>query len=321
MGHLAADAAAASAVSGPRVGLLVLLPLALLDVTAPLAEAGARAERTRAAGRRLAGLEGTRPAVEEPLVPRPAPAAHDLELAGVSAGWDGRPVLTGLALELPAGRRIGVVGPSGSGKSTLAALLLRFIDPSEGSVDLSGVPLRQLALDDVRRDVGLVDDDPYVFATTLAENIRLARPSATDADVEETLRRAHLGDWLDGLPDGLHTWLGDGHGQVSGGERARIGLARSLLLDQPVLVLDEPIAHLDRATAAAVAADLLDAADGRSLVWITHAEIGLDRMDDIIELTGAAIARRHPLPRRDAEACGLGKLNAPTAAGECVSEL
>src|SRR4029079_3551082 len=109
------------------------------------------------------------PAVEAPLTPVPASDSAAVDLAGVAAGWDGPPALSGLALSVPTGRRIGIVGPSGSGKSTLASLLLRFVDPVDGSVRLGGVDLSRLALDDVRRTVGLVDDDPHVFATTVAE--------------------------------------------------------------------------------------------------------------------------------------------------------
>ncbi len=109
-------------------------------------------------------------------------------------------------------------------------------------------------------------------------------PGAGDADVEAALRQARLGGWLDSLPDGLDTWLGDGHAQVSGGERARIAIARSLLADQPVLVLDEPAAHLDGATADELAAEVLGADDGRTVLWITHAEAGLDRVDRVVAL-------------------------------------
>jgi ATP-binding cassette subfamily C protein CydCD len=136
--------------------------------------------------------------------------------------------------------------------------------------------------------VGLVDDEPHVFASTLVENVRLARPAATDAEVEGALRRAHLGAWLDALPHGLDTWLGDGHAGVSGGERARLAIARSLLADQPVLVLDEPTAHLDHATAAALAAEVLgDGGDRRALLWITHDGTGLDRTDHVVRLEQA----------------------------------
>jgi ATP-binding cassette subfamily C protein CydCD len=202
----------------------------------------------------------------------------------VTASWDDRPALRELSLSVPGGRRLGVVGPSGSGKSTLAALLLRFVDPVEGSVCLGGVELPRLALDDVRRSVGLVDDDPHVFATTVAENIRLARPSASDEDIEGALRDAGLAPWLDGLAAGLDTRLGDGAAAVSGGERARLAVARSLLADQRVLVLDEPTAHLDHATAEQLAAQILGDESDRAVVWITHEPVGLDRVDTVVHL-------------------------------------
>lgn len=270
-------------VSDSMLALLALLPLALGEVTSGMADAGALASRTRAAEARLAALADRDPAVSDPGAPLPL-AAHDIAVSGVAAAWDGREVLHDVDLTLAPGERVAVVGPTGSGKSTLAALLLRFVDPVRGAVALGGRALPDLALDDVRRTVGLVDDDPHVFATTLGENVRLARPSATDAEVELALRSARLGDWLDALPDGLDSWLGDGHADVSGGERARIAIARSLLADQSVLVLDEPAAHLDGATAEALAAEVLDSADRRSVVWITHAEAGLDRVDRLISL-------------------------------------
>ncbi|MBZ5739787.1 thiol reductant ABC exporter subunit CydD [Nocardioides mangrovi] len=271
-------------VSGPMAALLVLLPLALGEVAGSLADAGALAARTRAAEERLASLAARRPAVADPAAPADAGVDAHLGLRDVAAAWDDRVVLDGLDLDLSWGERVAVVGPTGSGKSTLAALLLRFVDPVRGEVRLGDHALPELALDDVRRRVGLVDDDPHVFATTLAENVRLARPGASDADVEAALRRARLGPWLDGLPEGLGSWLGDGHAGVSGGERARIAIARSLLADQPVLVLDEPAAHLDRATAEDLAAEVLDAEHGRTVVWITHADSSLDRVDRVVRL-------------------------------------
>ena len=283
VGVAAAALLLAGQVSGPMLALLVLLPLALGEVAGSLADAGAIAARTRAAEDRLAELASRAPAVSSPAEPAPLAGAA-VAVDGVDAAWDDRVVLRDLGLDLAPGDRVAVVGPTGSGKSTLAALLMRFVDPVRGAVRLGGRPLPELALGDVRRTVGLVDDDPHVFATTLAENVRLARPGATDADVDGALRQARLGDWLDSLPDGLDSWLGDGHAQVSGGERARIAIARSLLADQPVLVLDEPAAHLDGATAEDLAAEVLDGADGRTVVWITHAEAGLDRVDRVVAL-------------------------------------
>lgn len=275
-----------AAVAPAVLALLLLVPLALADATAGLAEAGVLSVRARAARERLDRLAGTAPAVLDPDVPEPMPGAHDVEMRQVGLGWTERPVLHLEHLGVRPGEHVGITGPSGSGKSTLAATLVRFVDPVSGEVLLGGTDLRRLALDDVRRTVGLVDDDPHVFASTVAENVRLARPDASDEEVRSALDRARLGAWVDGLPAGIHTHVGAGWREVSGGERARLALARSLLADPPVLVLDEPTAHLDGATARAVAHEMLGSAAraGRSIVWITHGTVGLDGMDRVVRL-------------------------------------
>ena len=279
-----------SAVSPALLALLLLVPLALADVTAGQADAGALSVRARAARERLDRLAATRPAVTDPEAPVALPDTHGIELDHVQLGWTDRPALALEHLAVRPGEHLGITGPSGSGKSTLAATLVRFIDPMSGEVLLGGTDLRRLALDDVRRSVGLVDDDPHVFASTVAENVRLARPGATDDEVRSALERARLGTWVDALPDGIHTHVGAGWREVSGGERARLALARSLLADPPVLVLDEPTAHLDGATASAVADEMLDSAAraGRTVVWITHGTVGLDAMDRVLRLDAAA---------------------------------
>ncbi len=283
MATVAGTALGRGSLSAPMAALLILLPLALLDVALPLADAGALSARTRAAASRLDALATAAPVVRDGSAPR-SPATHRLDVDGVDAGWGETPVLRAVSLTLDRGARLAVVGPSGSGKSTLAALLLRFLDPVSGTISLGGCDLRGQPLDVVRRSIGLVDDDPHVFATTLVENVRLARPESTDAEVEEALRQARLGPWLDSLPEGLGTWLGDGHTQVSGGERARLAIARSLLARQPVLVLDEPTAHLDHATATELAAEILGGPRHHSVLWITHSSVGLDRVDGVVDL-------------------------------------
>ncbi len=274
-------------VSPAMLALLVLLPLALVDALLPAVDAGALAPRVEAARGRLDALTALAPTVTDPERPtnlptRPVAAVLD----GVSAGWGERDAVRDLHLDVRPGSRVGVVGVSGSGKSTLAALLMRFLDPHSGSVRLGGTDVRDLSLDDVRCVVGLVDDDPYVFGSSVVENIRLARPDADDGAVERALRAAHLGPWLDALPRGLHTRVGEGGALVSGGERARIGVARLLLADPDVWVLDEPTAHLDTATASAVAEEVLAAGTGRGLVWITHGTVGLAEMDQVVRLSG-----------------------------------
>jgi ATP-binding cassette, subfamily C, bacterial CydCD len=272
----------------PVGALLLLLPLALADVIAPLADAGALSHETRAAVRRLDALTALEPVVTDPAHPE-RPRSSDLRLEQVSAHWPGGRGVGPLDLELAEGESVAVVGPSGSGKSTLAAVLVRFLAPSAGTYALGGAT--RLSGDAARSAVGLLDDDPYLFASTLAENVRLAGPAATDAEVRAALERAHLGEWLASLPQGLQTRLGDGAASVSGGERARIGLARLLLADHPVLVLDEPTAHLDAPTARAVADDLLAERGRRSVVWVTHDGTGLDRVDRVLD-TGAGVREK-----------------------------
>jgi len=281
---LTADAVALGDLSGPMMALLVLLPLALAEVMAPLADAGALSVRTRAAQDRLGGLAHTPPAVGDGVGLAPT-GDHHVSVDRVRASWaDGAPVTAECSLTLSPGQHVGLVGASGSGKSTLAALLLRFLDPVTGVVRHGGQDLRSLSLDDVRRSTGLVDDDPHVFATTVVENVRLARSEASDAEVRRALLDARLGPWLAGLPDGLETWLGDGHAGISGGERARLGVARALLADPPVLVLDEPTSHLDHATACEVAHEVLGRSRHRAVLWITHSDVGLDLVDAVVDL-------------------------------------
>jgi ATP-binding cassette subfamily C protein CydCD len=264
------------------LALVVLVPLALADVAVGVPDAGALSVRTAAAAARLHRLATAAPAVRD-TVATTSPASSDLVLDSARARWAPHaPLTTPASLSLSRGERVALIGPSGSGKSTVAALLLRFLDPAEGSLAVGGAPARSMSLDDLRRRVGLVDDDPHVFATTVAENIRFARPGASDDDVADALRRAHLGTWLDSLPDGLDAWIGEGHAGVSGGERARLGVARSLLADHPVLVLDEPTAHLDHPTAQALAAEVLSGPRDRAVLWITHGSAGLDHVDRIV---------------------------------------
>lgn len=273
-------------VRGPMAALALLLPLALADVTTPLADAGALSARVGAAKRRLAALTQQAPAATEPATPRALPPnAAEVLLHGASARWaeDARTIALP-DLDLTRGGQIGVVGPSGSGKSTLAAVLARHLDLTSGEHTLGEVPARDLTLADVRATVGHLGDDPHVFASSVLENVRLARPAATDAEVVEALEAAQLSDWVRSLPEGVHTHVGDGAAAVSGGERARIGIARTVLASPPVLVVDEPTAHLDPGTARAVADTLVDAVPGRRLVWITHDGVALDRMDQVVTL-------------------------------------
>ena len=215
--------------------------------------------------------------VVEPASPEALPEGpYGLRCRGLRAryGADLSEALIAPDFDLAAGGRLLVTGPSGSGKSTLAAVLVRFLDPSAGSVELVGrdrsVDIRRLAGDEVRRAVCLCAQDPHVFDTSVAENVRLARPGASDADIRTALAAAQLGEWLNSLPEGLATFVGEHGALLSAGQRQRLSLARAILAGAPIIVFDEPTEHLDEAMATALTDDLLAATAGRTVVMITH---------------------------------------------------
>jgi ABC-type multidrug transport system fused ATPase/permease subunit len=219
---------------------------------------------------------------------------HALSLHGVWASYpgSGHAALRGVDLQLTPGRRVALVGPSGAGKSTLADVMVRFLPADAGQVTLDGVSLERHAADDVRRVVGLVEQRAHLFDTSLAENLRVGRRTATDEELTEVLNRVGLGPWLDGLPDGLATAVGSLGGRLSGGQSQRVAVARALLADFPVLVLDEPGEHLDPPAADALTADLLALTEGRATLLITHRLIGLEQVDEIVLLDGGRVIER-----------------------------
>ena len=290
--------------AGVTLAVVVLLPLAAFEALAPLPTAAVLLSRVRGSARRLFGLLDEQPTVRSPAQPRPLPAPpFTVELRGVAVRWapGGPRVLDGIDLTMAPGEHVAITGASGSGKSTLAAVLLRFLDPEQrATVLLNGVDVCDLAVDDVRRVIGCVASDPHIFASNLRENLRLARPGASDRELTAVLHRVRLGEWYDSLPCGLDTALGERGALISGGERRRIALARALLADQPMLVLDEPTEGLDAPTATALMADLLDASAGRTVVLLTHRAEGLDVVSRIYDLVGGRLVRndRHALGRR-----------------------
>lgn len=205
---------------------------------------------------------------------------------------DAPPPLRGVSLELPPGRRIAVIGASGSGKSTLLAAVARLVVPVKGGITLDGEILSRIPESTLRRTVSGSLQDAHVFHTSVRNNLRPARPDATDAEIREALRHAGLLDWVLGLPEGLDTFVGSDGGRLSGGQRRRLLLARALLAAPPVLLLDEPTEGLDPAAADSVLADVLDSTRGRSLILVTHRLQGLEAMDEILVMAHGRIVRR-----------------------------
>ncbi|BEL07307.1 hypothetical protein Q0Z83_054980 [Actinoplanes sichuanensis] len=261
---------------GELLALVVLTPLAVFEIAGPLPVAAQHYAAARASLQRLAEI-WTTPDVPAGQDDRPAGfdgqrgRVPEIRVEGVTAGWvDGRTAISGADLLLPAGGRVALVGPSGSGKSTVAALLVRFLDPRVGRVTMDGVDLRDIPAERVRKVVGYLPEDAYLFDTTIAANLRIARTDATDDRLREALAEARLLDWVDTLPDGLETLVGEHGMALSGGQRRRLALARLLLTDARVLVLDEPTEHLDETTASALTRDLLATAGERTVLLITH---------------------------------------------------
>lgn len=209
----------------------------------------------------------------------------DLELSGVRAGYGEREVLHGVDLFLPQGQLVALVGESGAGKSTLVHLLVRFADPTGGTVRLGGRDLRTVAADRVRERVVLVPQTSYAMRASLRENLLLARPEATEEDLLRALRSAALGDLVDSLDGGLDAPLGEGGGTLSGGELQRLAIARGLLLDPAVLILDEPVAHLDALSEARLVAALRRTRPGRTTLVVAH-RVSTIRAADRVVLLG-----------------------------------
>ncbi|MGW5364694.1 thiol reductant ABC exporter subunit CydC [Actinopolymorpha pittospori] len=285
------------------LAVLALVPLALADVFAGLPGAAATAGRVRPALVRLAEIRSAAEPVREPAVPvaLPAPPYH-VRVEGLFVRWsDSGPwVLRNVNLDLRPGRRVAVVGPSGCGKSTLAQALVRFVEPGAGRIVVNGVDVRRLRADDVRSVVSLCAQDAHIFDTTIAENVRLARPGARDEDVRDALRGARLLDWVESFPDGLGTRVGEHGERLSGGERQRLALARCLLADAPVVILDEPTEHLEEPAATELTRDLLAATAGRTVVLITHREVPRDLVDEVLVLPAPSRAPARDDARDDA---------------------
>jgi thiol reductant ABC exporter CydC subunit len=292
---LGAGAVDSGSLDGVLLAVVVLTPLAAFELVSPLPAAAQQLRSVQSAARRVLEVLDSPPPVPDPAEAAPVPpGAPSLELVGVAARWPGAVTDAVAAVDavFAAGSRSAIVGPSGSGKSTLAALLLRFLDATEGSVRMSGRDVRELAADEVRRKVGLLSQEAHVFDTSIEENLRLARRDASTGELVEALTAAGLVRWVDSLPDGLRTPVGQHGSRLSGGQRQRLSLARALLADFPFLVLDEPGEHLDTGTADALLADLLRVTRGRTVVVVSHRLAGLTDLDQILVMSDGAVADR-----------------------------
>ncbi|MEO7067132.1 MAG: thiol reductant ABC exporter subunit CydC [Rhodanobacter sp.] len=283
--------------AGPDLVMLALLVPAAFEAVTPLPEAWAQLGATLASARRVFNLADTPVPVPDPVAPSPAIHQHDLCLRHVRLRYsDSGPwALAGVNLDLPQGRRIALVGVSGAGKSSLVGALTRFY-PCTGSITLGGTPLEAWHGDDLRAQIAVVEQRPYLFDASLYDNLRLARPSASEAELQHVIRLAQLDDYVAALPQGLRTLVGEDGVRVSGGEARRIAIARALLADPPILLLDEPTEGLDAATVARLYAALDAAMEGRSVLLVTHRLGGLAHLvDEVATMQGGRIVECVPV--------------------------
>jgi ATP-binding cassette, subfamily C, bacterial CydC len=307
---VAVPAVAAGELDGVLLAALALLALAAVEALAPLPAAARGLSATATAARRIEEIIERPAPARDPERPLPVPPRPALALCGARLRYshDGPWVLDGVDLRLDPGRHVAIVGASGSGKTTIANVLVRFRDLDAGRATLCGEDLARYAQEDVRRAVRLCEQEAHLFATSLRDNVRIGRPDADDAAIRAALARAGLGGWLRSLPEGLGTQVGEAGARVSGGQRSRIALARSLLSDAPVLVLDEPTAHLDAISTRAFVDDLIASARDASVLLITHSPIGLERFDEVLLIEGGRIVERGPHGRLLATSAGYRTL-------------
>jgi ATP-binding cassette subfamily B protein len=229
-------------------------------------------ERGRASLGRVRGLLEERPKITAPERPRPIPSPlrGEIDFRGVSVHYGDRPALKNVNMRIPAGMTVAIVGHTGSGKSTLAHLVPRLIDPSSGEVTLDGIDLREFSPEEVRRQIGYVPQETFLFSATLAENIAFGVKDPSEAEIRRAAAIAGLAPDLEGFPDGLKTVVGERGITLSGGQKQRTAIARAVLRNPRILILDDALASVDTATEERILSELASVMRGRTTILISH---------------------------------------------------
>jgi ATP-binding cassette, subfamily C, bacterial CydCD len=305
----------AGVIPGVWLASLILIVLTSFEAVFPLPQAAQTLASDLQAGRRLKELGDARPEVCDPKPALKLPETFSLSIHKLGFTYPemefyesvqrsharsrslGRPdasrrALHDVSLDVPQGSRVAFIGASGAGKTTLVNLLLRFWQVQEGEICLEGKPIQFYNAQEFRELIGVVSQSTYLFNASLRENILLARPGATRQQVDAAVERAQLSAWVESLPDGLETQVGELGLRISAGERQRVAIARALLKDPPLLILDEPTANLDAVTERRLMDVLLEFMDRRTALLITHRLVGLGTMDEIMVLAAGRIVER-----------------------------
>jgi ATP-binding cassette, subfamily C, bacterial CydCD len=282
-------------IKGVMLGTFALMTLASFEAVTPLPLAAQMWNASRAAAKRLFEVVDAKPAVKDDAQGATLDTgSSNIELSNITFSYPAQstPALQNVTFTVPTGKSIAIVGPSGAGKSTIANLLLRFWDYEVGDIRLGGVSLKFLDQDEVRKRLALISQNSYFFNTSIRENLRMARRSASPEEIEAAARAAQIHEFILGLPKGYDTLIGEQGFRLSGGERQRLAIARALLRDSPVLILDEPTANLDPQTEKQVLNTLFETMRKKTSVLITHRLIGLENVDQILVMEDGKIVER-----------------------------
>lgn len=301
MVYWAGGEAAAGRIDATLIAAFVLIVFPLSDAFLPVSEAVERTPQYRVSLDRLARISGGDSASASPAAaggPRPGAAGGvsrtaEVRLRGVRFAYAAEDAdsVDGVSLDIPQGKRVMVIGRSGAGKSTLLKLIQGALAPSAGTVEINGIPAAAYG-ERMPEVISVLNQSPHLFDTTVANNIRLGRPTATDQEIARAAQAAQLGPLIAALPQGLDTPMRETGQRFSGGERQRVALARILLQDTPVLILDEPTVGLDPRTERELLATIFRSTQGKSLIWVTHHLVGAEKMDEIVFMEHGRIVMR-----------------------------
>ncbi|MGB1586973.1 MAG: ABC transporter ATP-binding protein [Thermoplasmatota archaeon] len=282
---------------GPTPGEFVTFVLLATRLIMPLFILGMlfnQIQRSEASAQRIMELLDTEPRIQDAPDAKSVPVPGEVAFDNVRFGYGDQYVLNGVDASVQNGRMLGVVGHTGAGKSTILKLLLRYHQPQEGTIRIDGVPLHELKLDEFRRHVGYVSQEPFLFTGTIRENIALGSPEADDEAIARAAKIAGAEEFIDKLPEGYATLVGERGLKLSGGQRQRISLARAILRDPAILVLDEATSAVDTRTEEIIQQNLLKHRDGRITIAVAHRLSTIRHADEIMVMVDGVVVERGP---------------------------